>query len=133
MRKILLGAFYALQGLGNLVMALLITGSRPVGLEMMVKAFLGVASCLSLLTALSLFLPRVREFTREDLPFVFGFWTSVLFGLFYGFMALIGYSHVVQQYYSRDAIVLLLSLIIVVLNAVSVWLLAILYINKTEL
>jgi hypothetical protein len=129
MKRILVGAFYALQGLVNLVMALFL-GSRVVGLEMMIKAFLGVASCLSLLTALTLFSPQAHKLGREDSPLFFGLVTSVLFGLFYVWMTLIGYSHVVEQYSSRDAIVLLLSLIIVVLNAVSVSLLTISYRNK---
>jgi len=129
MRKILLGAFYALQGLGNLIFALFIFGLEGsegapgggiTGLEIMTKTFLEVVSCLSLLTALTLFMLQARKIRSEKWSLVLGMLTSVFFGLFYLFLALMGYSAIGGQYSSLAAIVLLLSLIILVLNAVSV-------------
>lgn len=138
LKKILVGTFYALQGLGHLIYALFIFriesahgGGGVAGLEIMTRTFLEVTSCLSLLTALSLFLPRARELRREDRSVVLGTVTSVLFGWYYGWwMVLIGNTYIVKQYYSPAVIVLLLMLMIVVLNVVSVWLLAILYRNR---
>ena len=129
MKKILLGTFYTLQGLGNLILGLFfIKGGRGaigVAIDIVIKPTILFVSCLSLFIALTLFLPRARELSR-----VLGIVTSVLFGFFYGRMALIGYSRIVEQYSSRDAIVLLLCLIIVILNAVSFFFLYKLTSNK---
>jgi hypothetical protein len=148
MKRILVGAFYASQGLGNLVMALfLIKGWYVAGLAMMIRPFLEVASSLSLFTALTLFLPQAHRFrskmfsvlmlswlqTRElrpmSLSWVLGAWTSSLFGLFYVFVALFSYIFI-NQYSSLAIIILLPSLLIVVLNAVSVFFLYELTNNK---
>ena len=115
MRKLkwIIGAFYTLQGLGNLILGLYIrvdvapggSGGVAAGMENMIKSSLAFASCLSLLTALTLFL------RREDWALVLGVVSSVLFSMFYGFL-------VVLQ--APIAIVVrLLCLVIVILNAVS--------------
>ena len=113
MRKLkwIIGAFYILQGLGNLILRLYIrvdvapggSGGAAAGMEILIKSFLLFVSCLSLLTALTLFL------RREDWAQVFGVVSSVLFGMFYGFLAILPVFIVVR----------LLSLVIVILNVVS--------------
>jgi len=140
MRKTLLGSFYALQGLGNLIDALFIfrleggegaPSGGITGLGMMIKTLLGVASCLSLLTALTLFLLQARKLKHEDWAFVLGFWTSVFVGFYYLFLAVLGYSAIGGQYSSLAAyIVLLLAITMLVLNAVSVFFLYELTNNK---
>ena len=122
--RMLVGIFYTLQGFGNLLFGLLVKGGLGgVGyiMEIAVKGFLVFASCLSLVTALLLFL------RRENWARVFGIVSSVLLGLFYfsiafgiaEFFAFGIAQQVAQQYYSATA-GLLLSVAIVFLNVVSV-------------
>lgn len=77
----LVGTFYALQGFGNLMFGLFLVegGSGGVGyfIGIAVKGFIVFASCLSLFTALVLFL------RRENWARIFGIVSSVLLGLFY--------------------------------------------------
>ncbi len=115
MKKVLLGAFYTLQGLCNLILgwqSLTHNGTPQIVIPM--GLFLVFASCLSLFAALTLFL------RREVLAESWGIISSFLFILFYGWIALISYSGIMRHYYSRAAIVLLLSMVIVVLNAASI-------------
>jgi len=134
MKKILLGTFYTLQGLGNLILGLFfIKGGRGaigVAIDIVIKPTILFVSCLSLFTALTLFLPRARKLRREGWSLFLGIVTSVLFGMFYVWIALISYSEIVRHYSSYAAIVLLISLIIVVLNTVSVFFLYELTSNK---
>jgi len=120
----LLGAFYILQGFGNLLFGLLVTGGLGgVGYFMgiAVKGFLVIVSCLSLFTALVLFI------RRENWARVFGIVSSVLLGLFYFSIAfgiaeflVFGIAQQVAQQYHNAAIGLILSVAIVLLNVVSV-------------
>jgi len=119
MKKVLIGAFYALQGLGNLVIGLFFTSGGLGGggffVEILIKNFLLLASCLSVFTALTLFLKR-EKWAQE-----FGRASSFLFGSFYAWMALGSLSVIAPQYYIEVAILLLLSTLIVALNIVSVF------------
>jgi len=116
--KVLLIAFYTVQGIGNFMLGLAVRvdvspggpGGFAVGMEIMIKSFLVFASCLSLFTALVLFL------RREDWALVLGIVSSVLFSLFYGLLAI---------FQAPIAIVVrLLCLVIVFLNVVSIFFLA---------
>jgi len=117
MKRKLLGAFYTLQGLSNFVLTLFfITGGAGGGgffAEILVKGFLLLASCLSVFAALTLFLKR------DNWARVLGGISSFFFGAFYMEIALMSYSGITQKYYSGAAIGLLLSISIVLLNAVS--------------
>jgi len=135
MKKILLGTFYTLQGLGNLILGFFfpIKGARgqiAFAIDIFIRPSILFVSCLSLFIALTLFLPQARKLRREGWSLVLGMFTSVLFGMFYGLAALFVYSEIMRHYSSYAAIVLLISLIIVVLNTVSVFFLYKLTSNK---
>ena len=116
--KVLLIAFYTVQGIGNFMLGLAVrvdvssggSGGVAAGMENMIKSFLVFASCLSLFTALTLFL------RREDWAQPLGIVSSVLFSLFYGLLAVLQAPIAI--------VVRLLCLVIVVLNAVSIFFLA---------
>ena len=116
-KKVWLIAFYILQGLGNIIRGLFFVkvdafphGTVAVGMEIMIRSFLIFVSCLSLLTALFLFL------RREDWALVLGIMSSVLFILFYGVLAIFQWPIAI--------IVRLIYWAIVVLNTVSMFVLA---------
>ncbi len=124
MKKILLGAFYASQGVGNLVLGLLfIRGGLGVGgvfVDIFLRPLFVAVSCLSLLAALSLFL------RRENLAQVFGEVSSVFFCMFYGMVAvgLSSYPYIgLSQSFLASIMLILLSIVIIVLNVLSVFVL----------
>jgi uncharacterized membrane protein len=123
-QKVLVGLFYALQGLIHVWLFFIIRvvgslgapGGVLYGLEIMIRSYFVLASCFSLLTVLTLFLKR------EERALNLGIITLVLFGLFYGFDVIARYYDIARGYYISYTVTrLLLSLIIVVLNVVSVF------------
>lgn len=124
MKQMLLGVFYTLQGFGHFVYALILrvdvsfggSGGVAYGLEIMFKGFFLFTSCLSLFTALTLFL------RRKALAKLFGSISSLLLILFYVWMALAVFSGIIQGYYPCVAILpLLFAMTIVALNAMSMF------------
>jgi len=118
MKNVLMGSFYTLQGLGNLVLGLFFIrgglGGGGFAAEIFTKGFLLFTSGLSLLTALTLFSRRKKW---AQVP---GLVSSFFFCMFYVSMAFTSYSVIVRQYYLSAAIWLMLSILIVILNAVCV-------------
>jgi len=118
MKKVLLGVFYTLQGLGNLVLGLFFVsgglGGGGFAMEIIIRSFLVFVSCLSLFTSLTLFL-RLEKWAQTS-----GKVSSVLFGAFYVWMAFISYSEIARQYYINAVLWLLISIVIVALNVVSI-------------
>jgi len=134
MKKVLVGTFYILQGIGNFILGLSTSvegsygapGGVLAGLEIMIKTFLVFVSCLSLITALILFLKL------EDWSLNVGIITSAFFCMFYGWMALISYNNLVRPHdITRSAFWLMISIIIVVLNALAPFFLYSLTKNKS--
>ncbi len=117
MKKVLVGTFYTLQGVGNLIFALsfFTSGGDPrVGFAL--GFFLLVPSFSSLLAVLLLFL------RREDWAVAWGKLSSVLFIFFYGLMVRNAYDNIVRGItFTITLFWLIVSLIIVVLNVVSVF------------
>jgi len=125
MKKLSVSTFYTMQGLGNLILGFYTRvdgsygapGGGLAGLENTIRSVLFFASCLSLVTAL------VLSLRLEDWALPLGEITSVFFGLFYGYLLILQAPITV--------VVRLLSLLIVVLNAVSVFFLYDLSKNKS--
>ena len=119
MKRMLLGAFYTLQGIGNLTFAFLLfisPGGRPAGIGFIIGALPFLASIFSLIAAFELFKKR------EDWGSSMGKLSSVLFIFFYGWMVRNAYDNIVRGYHVYHyAILLMVSLIIVVLNALSIF------------
>ncbi len=128
MKKVLVGTFYVLQGICHLIVFVFLiivtgfNGGSMAALEAMIGVFglnyFGLASGLSFLTALLLFLKR------KDLALRLGITGSGLLILFYGFLITMSYPFIVLGYYPsvyHYSIFLMISLIIVVLNVVSVF------------
>jgi hypothetical protein len=117
MKKVLVGTFYTLQGVGNLIFALsfFTSGGDPrVGFAL--GFFLLLPSISSLLAVLLLFL------RREDWALAWGKLSSVLFIFFYGLMVRNAYDNIVRGItFTITLFWLIVSLIIVVLNVVSVF------------
>jgi hypothetical protein len=121
MQKVLIGAFYTLQGLGSLALGLFIGGVPGGGgfaMEILIKAFLVFASCLSLFTALTLFLRRTN-WAR-----LLGDASSILLGVFYAWTAFgiaeaiaLGSLRMTEQYLI-GIVWILASTIIAVLNLI---------------
>jgi len=128
MKRILLGTFYTLQGIGNLTFGLLALISDYI-FGFLIGAPLALASCLSFFTALLLFL------RREDWALAWGTLSSVLFIFFYGLMARNVYDNIVRGYHPRHYAILwlMVSLIIVVLNVVAIFFLYSLAKDKRKL
>lgn len=82
--------------------------------EILATYYIALASCLSFLTALLLSLGSKRGAWHSGIA------CSSLFTLFYGFLATASFSSIAEGYYG-NSVLLLLSLVIVVLNVVSVF------------
>ncbi len=116
--------FYAIQGVGRLVLGLFFVVGGPGGggfaMEVIIRGFLVFSSCLSLLTALTLYL------RRGNWSQVLGEVSSLLLGGFYAWIAfgiaesiVFSAQQTTLQYY-RTLAALFLNILIVVLNGVSV-------------
>jgi hypothetical protein len=118
MKRTLLGTFYTLQGIGNLTFGLLALISDYI-FGFLIAAPLALASCLSILTALLLFL-GLKYWACNYLAWYSGIASSSLFILFYVFLITGSSSNIQMGYYVYHySILLMVSLIIVVLNVVS--------------
>jgi len=122
MKKLLVGTFYILQGICHLILFVFpirvgaTNGGGMAGLEIMLRGFFALVCGFSLLTGLLLFLEK------KDLALRLGFTASVLFILFWGISIIDSYySIVLGHYVYHYSILLMISLIIVVLNVVSVF------------
>jgi len=128
MKKVLVGTFYVLQGICHLIVfvfSIIVTGfnrgsiaALGITIGFFGLNYFGLASGLSFLTALLLFLKR------KDLALRLGITGSGLLILFYGFLITMSHPYIVLGYYPsvyHYCIFLMISLIIVVLNVVSVF------------
>jgi len=128
MKKVLVGTFYVLQGICHLIVfvfPIIVTGFNrgsiaALGITIGIFGlnYFGLASGLSFLTALLLFLKR------KNLALRLGITGSGLLILFYGFLITMSHPYIVLGYYPsvyHYCIFLMISLIIVVLNVVSVF------------
>jgi hypothetical protein len=123
MKRVLVGLFYTLQGLIHLWLSLIVrvtgsegSGAALVGLEIMTRSFLVLASCFSFFTVFFLFLKRKSH------ALFWGLITSVLFNVFSAIGVMASCSAIASGYNVLYSVAMLLtSLIIMVLNAVSVF------------
>jgi hypothetical protein len=120
MKRTLLGAFYFLQGLGNIAFGLFFIrgglGGGGAFVDVFLRPLFVAVSCLSLLAALGLLL------RRENLAQVSGELSSFFFCMFYGSVALSIYGY--RPSLSVSAlIVFFLSIVIIVLNVLSIFVL----------
>jgi hypothetical protein len=114
MKRILIGLFYTLQGIGNLVFAIgAFTSDPKFGIG--IGFFLLVPSIFSFITVWKLFQRKIDQ-TRA-----WGIVVSIFFILFYGIFVNDSYSSIVRGMYVYHYFVLLMiSLLIIVLNVVAV-------------
>jgi hypothetical protein len=122
---VLVGAFYVLQGMCHLIVFVFpiivrgFNGGSIAVLGITIGIFglnyFGLASGLSFLTALLLFLER------KNLALRLGITGSGLLILFYGFLIITSHLYIVLGDVYHYSIFLIISLIIVVLNVVSVF------------
>ena len=125
MKKIFVGTFYILQGVGHFTIFVFpsivrgINGGGMAGLEIMIRYYFVLASCLSFLTALLLFLGS-KHWAYNYLAKYLGVTSSSLFMLFHGLLIVVSYSNVfIEGYYVYHYFILLIvSLLIIVLNVV---------------
>lgn len=122
MKKMLLGTFYLLQGLGNVILAVFFvhadvsyggSGGVAYGLEIIWKGFLVCASLFSMAAAAALL------FENKKWALILGTLSSTVFGSFYALITLLAYSAISGQNNDNAATLLLASSLIVVLNVIS--------------
>jgi len=125
MKKVLVGTFYILQAICHLIVFVFpirvrgFNGGGMAGLEIMIRYYFALASCLSILAALLLFL-GLKYWACNYLAKYAGIASSSLFILFYVFLITGSSSNIQMGYYVYHySILLMVSLIIVVLNVVS--------------
>lgn len=119
--RLLVGLFYFLQGLGNLVLAFFIrvdvsyggSGGAAAGMEIMIKSSLVLASLLSFGFILVLYL----EF--ETLTLLSGLLSSLVFGLFYGFLGLLLPRVIVQHFSLMTVFYFVVSVSLAFLNLIA--------------
>jgi len=125
MKKVLFGLFYVVQGIGNLIFALLSFMHPPFGFTFGILPFFG--SILSIVAVLLL----LRK--DEESALSSGIASSFLYGIFYGLMAVVNWGMLTnpgeihpdfrQQTYTFHLVSLPLSIIIVELNIISIFIL----------
>jgi len=122
-KKSLIGLFYFLQGLGNLVLGLFYirvdvsyggSGGAAAGMEILIKSSLVFGSLFSFGAVLALC------FEFKTLTKFCGVVSSLVFGLFYGAIGLLLSSVIRSQFSLQTAGWLLLSVVLVILNLVAI-------------
>jgi len=119
MKRVLVGLSYGLQGIGNLALALFLFSSLTPG-GFAFGFFLLVPSISSLVAVWFLFTSNVDPTYMYALGW--GTLASALFIILYGILGRQAFSNIVRGYYVyENSIPLLVSSIVLVLNAVSIF------------
>jgi hypothetical protein len=114
MKKVLVGLFYIVQGIGNLIFVIgAFTSDPKFGIG--IGFFLLLPSIFSVLPVWELLKKKIAKALQ------WGFYASVLFMLFWGIRIVGSYNSIVFGYHVYHyTILLMISLIIVVLNVAAV-------------